>query len=275
MSYVLRQLDRHRFLGLPIWEFSFNSLPRLYGRFFMRDIVLRHPLRAWKGILAFQRFFRQGRWDGNTAHLYDGTEAEFRERIREAQGGLLLALGFCQKPVGTPGVGCPAGRFNHACYFLDRDNILDVPTAQLPNPCRGCDIRAIGVAALRAGAAVYIMTSALEIARHLFVPALKSNRFRYGLFLQCPYSIPAMMLPLLICGVPSLLVAYSEGDCRDYTQFLLADNGAKDERTLLSPAAHTRIFDFLQGVVSTSQVKGQYHRRFQREGPLYVPVVNA
>jgi len=207
--------------------------------------------------------------------LYDGTEADFREQIREAQGGFLLAVGFCQKPLGTSGVGCPAGRFNHECYFLASDNILDIPMAQLPTPCRGCDIRAIGVTALRAGAALYIMTSALDIARHLFVPILRSRRFRYGLFLQCPYSIPAMILPLFICGVPSLLVGYSEGDCRDYTQFLLADNGTKDERTFLSPTAHTRIFDFLRGVVSTSQANGQYHRRFQREGPFYVPAVNA
>jgi len=207
--------------------------------------------------------------------LYDGTEAEFREQIREAQGGFLLALGFCQKPVGTSGVRCPAGRFNHECYFLARDNILDVSMAQLPTACRGCDIRAIGVAALRAGAAVYIMTSAVDIARHLFVPTLKSDRFRYGLFLQCPYSIPAMTLPLLICGIPSMLVGYSEGDCRDYAQFLLADKGTKDERTFPSPIARTHILDFLQGVVSNCQVRGQYHRRFQREGSLYVPAVNA
>jgi hypothetical protein len=202
------------------------------------------------------------------------TEADFREQIRRAPGGFLLALGFCQKPIGTSGVGCPAGRFNHECYFLDRGDILDVPAFQLSAPCRGCDIRTMGLAALHAAAAVYIMTSAVDIARHVFIPTLQSDRFRYGLFLQCPYSIPAMILPLLICGVPSLLVGYSAGDCRDYTQFLLADKGTKGERTFLSPTAHSRVLDFLQGVVPTDQVKGPYHRRFQREGPLYVPAVN-
>jgi hypothetical protein len=274
MSHILRQLDKRRFLGLPIWEFSFNSLPRLYGRIFLRDILLQHPLRTWKGMLAYRRFLRQGRWDERIAHLYDGMEADFREEILKAPGGFLVALGFCQKPVGTSGAGCPAGRFSHQCYVLARDDILDVPTARLATACRDCDIRAIGVAALRAGAAVYIMTSATDIARHLFIPALKSERFRYGLFLQCPYSIPAMILPLLICGVQSLLVGYNEGDCRDYAQFLLADEGTKTERTFLSPTAQAHTLDFLHDVASARQARGQYSRRFQQEASLYVPAAN-
>lgn len=274
MSRILRQLDKRRFLGLPIWEFSFSSLPRLYGRIFLWDIVLQHPLRAWKGMLAYRRFFRQGRWDERIARVYDGTEAEFREQILKAPGGFLVALGFCQKPVGTSGVGCPAGRFNHQCYVLARDDILDVPTARLAIPCRDCDIRAIGVAALRAGAAVYIMTSATDIARHLFIPTLKSELFRYALFLQCPYSMPAMILPLLICGVQSLLVGYKEGDCRDYAQFLLADEGTKVERTFLTPATQAHILSFLHDVASARRDEGQYSRRFQQQRSLYVPAVN-
>ena len=39
-----------------------------------------------------------------------------------------------------------------------------------------------------------------------------------------------MALPLLICGIRSLLVGYSRGDRRNYAQFLLADEGTKDER---------------------------------------------
>ena len=274
MSHVLRQLDKRRFLGFPIWEFSFNSLPRLYGRIFVWHIVLRHPLRTWQGMRAYRRFFRQQRWQGGTARLYDGTQVDFREAIVEAGGRFLVALGFCQKPLGTPGVGCPAGRFNHECYVLARDDLLEVPLTRLPLPCRDCDVRVIGVAALRAGAALYVMTSAADIARHLFIPALQSDRFRYGLFLQCPYSIPPMILPLLICGVRSLLVGYSAGDCRDYPQFLLADEGTKDERTFLSPTAYAFVLNFLQGVASSRQAKGQRCRHFQREGFLYVPTVS-
>jgi hypothetical protein len=158
---------------------------------------------------------------------------------------------------------------------MPRSRILEIDgqAGRLPLPCRGCDIRAIGVAALQAGAAVYIMTSAIDIARHLFIPTLNTDRFRYGLFLQCAYSIPAMILPLLICRIQSLLVSYGEGDCQDYAQFLLADEGTKGERTALNPAAHARVLGFLADIASVRRAHRQRYGRFLREGPLYVPAV--
>ncbi len=273
MLHILRRLDRRRFLGFPVWEFSFRSLPRLYGRVFVRDIVLRHPARALQGLLAYRQFSRRGRPAGDITHLYDGTEADLRQEIVGADDGFLVALGFCQKPAGAPGAGCPAGRFNHECHVLARDDILGVQAERLPAACRDCDVRLVGAAALRAGAAVYIMTSAADIARHLFIPTLEDGRFRHAVFLQCAYSIPAMVLPLLICRVQSLLVGYSEGDCRDYAQFLLADEGTKDERTALNPTTHAHVVDFLQRIGSARQARGRSPRRFRRDGSLYVPVI--
>jgi hypothetical protein len=272
MLHILRTLDRRRFLGLPIWEFSLRSLPRPYGRLFLREIVLRHPLHTLEGLLAYRRFSRLERWEEAVIHLGDGTAADLQEEIRQAEGGsLLVALGFCQKPLGPPGAGCPAGRFNHECQTLARPDLLEVEAGQLPQPCRECDIRAMGAAALRAGATVYIMTSAADIARHLFIPTLEEDRFRHGLFLLCPYSIPAMILPLLICRLPSLLVGYSEGDCRDYAQFISADEGAKGERTHLEAAAHSAGLEFLGEVASAGRARGRHPSRFGREGALYVP----
>ena len=275
MYNILRQLDRRRFLGFSIWEFSLRSLPRLYGRIFLRDIVLRHPLRTLKGMMTYRHLYQRCRSEGDITHLYDGTEAGLREGILKTDGGFLVALGFCQKPLNTPGPGCPAGHFNHDCHVLARDHISEIghQAGRLPIPCRDCDIRTIGLAALRAGATVYIMTSAVDIARHLFIPTLENDRFRYGLFLQCTYSIPAMVVPLLICRIQSLLVGYGAGDCRDYPQFLLADEGTKDERTYLNPAVHARVLAFLQGIASIRQASGQRHCRFRRDGPLYVPTV--
>jgi hypothetical protein len=273
MYDVLRQLDRRRFLGFSIWEFSLRSLPRLYGRIFLRDIVLRHPIRTLNGMLAYRRFDQGGRCEGDITYLYDGTETDLREGIVETDGDFLVALGFCQKPLGAPGLGCPAGRFNHDCHTLASD-----PTPgnadranRLPIPCRDCDVRAIGLAALQAGAVVYIMTSAADIAHHLFIPTLENRRFRYGLFLQCAYSIPTMVLPLLICRIQSLLVGYGTGDCRDYAQFLRADEGTKDERTHLNPTARARVLDLLHDVASVRRARGQHGYRVRREGPLYVP----
>ena len=273
MLHFLRTLDQRRFLGFPIWEFSFRSLPRRYGRMFLRDIVLRHPLRTVQGMLAFRRVSREGLQASDVTHLYAGTEADLLSQIGQADGGFVVALGFCQKPVGGPGAGCPAGRFNHDCHVLVRSDLLGIRAARLPIPCRGCDVHLTGTAALQAGAAVYIMTSAADIARHLFIPTLETDRFRYGLFLQCPYSIPAMTLPLLICGIRSLLVGYGEGDCRDYAQFLRADEGTKDERTRLNPPAHARVLGFLQDVASARRARGQHYACFHREGFVYIPVI--
>ncbi|HUX77601.1 MAG TPA: hypothetical protein VMY40_13295, partial [Anaerolineae bacterium] len=61
MPHILRTLDQRCFLGFSIWEFSFRSLPRLYGRIFVRDIALRHPLRTLTGLLAYRRFARHPR----------------------------------------------------------------------------------------------------------------------------------------------------------------------------------------------------------------------
>lgn len=272
MFRILQALDRHRFLGFPIWEFSLRSLRRLYGWLFLRDIVLRHPIRTLQGLLAYRLFSWEGCWQQPILHVGEGSRVDLGGANRAEEGtSLVVALGFCQKPLGAPGTGCPAGRFNHECHALARADLLEVRPGQLPGPCRDCDIRAIGTVALRAGAAVYIMTSAVDIARHLFVPVLGAARFRHGLFLLCPYSVPAMVLPLLICNVRSVLVGYSQGDCRDYAQFILADEGTKDVQTRLATEACSAVFELLQEADLGYQATGWRPSRFRREGVLYVP----
>jgi hypothetical protein len=274
MLQVLDRLDKSRFLGFPIWEFSFRSLSRQYGHTFLRDIVLRHPWRTLNGLLAYRRHFRQARPAGDITPLYTGTEADLKQGIIQADDGFLVALGFCQKPLGRSGAGCPAGRFNHVCHVLARDDVLEIENVRrsLAPACRDCDLRTIGTLALQAGATTYIMTSAADIASHLFIPTLERNRFQHGLFILCPYSIPAMTLPLLICRIQALLVGYSVGDCRDYDQFLLADEGTKDERTFLNPTAYTYVKHFIQDVAQALRARGTHYWRFQQEGALYVPV---
>jgi len=265
----LHRLDERRFLGFPIWEFSLHSLARQYGRLFIRRIVLRHPLRTLKGMRAYRRFARRAAWDSGMVRLHDGAAADFRGAAGGAGGAFLVALGFCQKPLSPP---CPSGRFTHECAALAREDILTAASESFPAACRECDVRAIGKAALRAGATFYVMTSAAAIARDLFIPTLAHRRFRYGLFLQCPYSMPAMALPLLICGIQAVLVGYDEGDCGDYAQFLLADEGTKAERTFLAPSAHAHVLDFLTGVAAAREAEGRDQPGcFSREGVLYSP----
>ena len=273
MYGLLKRLDDAAFLGFRIWEFSFRSLRRRYSLTFLARILLRHPANAIAGVSKYRRLVRANLEQSDITMLFEGPEDDLVSRLATARRDLLVAVGFCQKPMGAPGVGCPAGRFNHDCRVLARDDVLEVQAGRLPIACRGCGVRVIGTAALRAGAVVYIMTSAADIARHLFIPTLEGGRFRHGLFLQCPYSIPAMILPLLICHIQSLLVGYGEGDCRDYAQFLLADGGTKGERTYLNPTAHAHVLDFLQDVASARRARGRHYRRFHRDGFLHVPAI--
>jgi hypothetical protein len=81
-----------------------------------------------------------------------------------------------------------------------------------------------------------------------------------------------MALPLLICGIQSVLIGYAEGACQDYDQFLLADEGTKNERTFLASSAYASALNILQAAASARQDSGRKPPRcFQREGVLYVP----
>jgi len=267
MLRILRRLDQSRFLGLPIWEFSFRSLPRRYGRLFLREIAFRHPVRTWRGLSAYRGFYRHLRPDGEMIRLFGGDLAEWRQNTVALDEGFLVALGYCQKPLD-----CPAGRFNHDCYALTFPDLLTIEKERLAKPCRRCDIRATGRAALAAGASFYIMTSAEDIAHHMFIPTLRRGRFQHGLFVLCAYSAPAMILPLLICGIQAMIVSYSEGDCRDYPQFLAADVGIKDERTQLHPSNNTFVLELLQTTSAARQDLGEVHAHYRYEDHLFVPV---
>jgi len=264
---VLRELDRRRFLGFSIWGFSFHSLSRPYGRFFLREIVLRHPWRTLKGLWTYRRAMRGV---GPLTRLFNDDDVSFVRRAACQENGLLVALGFCQKPLdnGSTLRGCPVGRFNHECAILGRSDPF-VRKERLPLPCRTCDVRALGLRALRAGAAFYIMTSAADIGRDVLLPIIDHGRFRQGIFLLCPYSVPAFILPLCIGRMEALFAAYESGDCRDYGQFIRADEGHKAERTCLSAGARERVISLL-GEVTAARITPP-PRRFRREGTLFVP----
>jgi hypothetical protein len=271
VEVVLRGLDRRRVLGFPIWEFSFQSLWRPYGRFFLREIVLRHPLRTLAGLRAYRGAMNGA---GPITRLVSGDDAAFVQRATRQESGFLVALGFCQKPLGdAAGHGiCPIGRFKHECAVLARSDPF-VPADHLPLPCRACDVRAFGLAALRAGAAVYIMTSAADIGRDLLLPIIDHARFRHGIFLLCPYSAPAFVLPLCIGRMEALLATYDSGDCRDYGHFIRADEGQKNECTYLSPPVHAQMMTLLESVAAARV--SPTPQRFRREGALFVPTTDA
>jgi hypothetical protein len=249
-------------LGFDVWDFSARSLLHPYGRLFLRSAVLRHPLRFVAGL----REYRLRTLAARSAELapvgvpsWDSFEAEL------ADGDWLVGMGFCQKPLEPP---CPSGRFNHQCWFLTRPEGTALPPA-----CHVCQIREIAERALPAGAALYIMTSAADIARDLLLPALRRAVPGRVLLSVCPYSVPPLTLAMTICGLGGIVQSYSEGDCRDFATWLRADEGNKAEQTRLPPAAHVRLLDLLDRVAPRRQKHVVMPRRYAEAGNLLVPVL--
>ena len=271
---LLRKLDKKAFLGFRVWDFSFRSLPHRYSNTFLKEIVFRHPLRILSGLLAYRRLVHGDPRRGDITYLFSGAEEGFQRRVAEGEGSLLVAVGFCQKPMREAGHGdeCPVGRFNHRCLYLAQLDLSQLEDRAIPSVCHSCEVRAIGTRALRAGADMHIMTSALDIAHDIFVPSLERGRFKTAILCVCPYSVQPITLPLLICGIEGFVVQFNSGYCADYSQWSLADRGIKNDRTLLSPQAHSKILAFLDGVAALRAGLGKPpHHRFQLEGNIYVP----
>lgn len=265
----LLALDRRAFLGFQVWEFSWRSLGQRYGHTFLRRIVLRYPLRTLRGLLAYRRFVVAGSGERPVVNLTSGGLARFVQAAAEAGDGFLVATGFCQKPMARgEREGCPAGRANHLCHYL-----AHLEQAEAFHPaCAACDIRIIGLRALRAGATMHIMTTALDIAHDLLLPTLAQGRFRQALLALCPYSVQPMALSLSICGIEAVLVTYGSGACADYTQWLQADRGMKPERTFIASEGHMRLLELLDEVSARRIELGRPPpRRFRLVGNLYLP----
>ena len=198
-----------------------------------------------------------------------GPEEELESHLAEAKARLLVAVGFCQKPLAQV---CPVGRPNHDCVYLDA---LDLENAVQPDhaACQECDVMTVGTLALNAGACMHIITSALDIARDVMLPAVDGGRFRNFIFCLCPYSVQAITLPLMICGLEGYLVRYASGNCVDYDQWLQADRGIKNERTALGPEAHARVYSLLEWIAGERGREREFYARFQRRGNIYEPVL--
>ncbi len=258
---LFKRWDEERFLGLQIWEFALKSLSREYGRAFLRKVVVRHPWQTLKGAFDYRRFLKRGRRENGMTYLFWEREEDFLQEIAAGES-VLVGLGFCQKPFD-----CPSRRPNHSCLYLFT---LDLDRGEeWPHPiCRECGVAIMGKKALAAGANMHIMTSALDIAHDLMIPAIEEGRFKKVVLCLCPFSIQAITLPLLICGIRGYLIEYSSGNCRDYQEWLLADRGIKEEMTTLRLEAYEKI----SGLLDLWGLSGSPWRRFQREGNIYTPV---
>jgi len=230
-----------------MWDFCLRSLFREYGWQFFRHVAAPHPLRTVRAVLA------SGALDvsGDVTAVPPGGPGPGLDGRRS-----IVGLGFCLKPMTPP---CPSGRPNHDCQYLE--NLPRSDAQDIPDSCGRCAIREIGLLALKSGAAVYIMTSARDILFDVFVPALDRGRFSSGLFTLCGYSVRPFAVGLLASGIRGWLFPFASGDCRDYTSWLLADRGTKDEQTTLEAPKRRTIRGLLENAAEGPPLATQFEKR--------------
>jgi hypothetical protein len=204
--------------------------------------------------------------------LTDRSDASFVPGAAADPGRLLVATGFCQKPLPISGKhnGCPAGRFNHDCLYLETLR-LGPPAEPLTDPaCQDCFIRVLGHAALRAGSCFGILTSATDIANDVLIPALEERRFTRCLMAVCPYSLEPMSLTLSICCVDGYVMAFDTGVCTGFREWLRADLGDKPEQTALPEGGVRKVFRLLNAVAELTPGPGNL-AGFESSGHIYRP----
>jgi len=194
-----------------------------------------------------------------------------RDTVRSGEP-LLVAVGFCQKPLrhDDQPYQCPAGRPNHICTLIERMTMPKDLESGLPPACEICPIRLYSILALRAAAHIYIMTSAKDIAEDILLPTLKQGKFARGIFILCPYSHRPFAWAALVCGIWGVLVRYAQGDCRNYAMWRAADRGVKNEQTSLAPEAMRRVLALLTlAADERAKIGLPAGRRFERVGNIY------
>lgn len=228
-------------------KFCFNSLFREYGRDFITKIAVPHPLRFIRGLLNYDKSDPGG------------------QHLQEWPGGrtALVGLGFCLKPLEPE---CLSRRPNHRCYYFEHHLHLAAPD-RMPECCRNCGIRIIGLMALKARSSFYIMTSARDILHDIFLPSVQSQKFAYGLFGLCRYSFDPFRIGLSISRIDGSLFAYDAGACQNYRSWRQADIGVKSEQTRFSP----KDFETIGTILIRSQRSAAGTQRFIKEGNVFYP----
>ena len=116
--------------------FCIQSALREYGWRFFRHIAIKHPVKTLRA------FFSADKIDTDADII---TICGSREKsVIKIQGkGSIVGVGFCMKPIEPL---CPSGRFNHDCLYLE--SILPTGANEMPDCCRGCYIRMLGLMTL-------------------------------------------------------------------------------------------------------------------------------
>jgi hypothetical protein len=228
-------LDRKACFGFRLWEFSVRNVVRLFPWYFLFRVLLPHPIKALNGFIKYRRLVR----DSEGGLLHGSTEfAEiphfFLQNNRNPYR-FMIAPGFCMKPYDDilHKSTCPVGQFNHDCLVLENSGLLHNTRNNWPEPCRGCNVGSLAQLGAKLHADFYIMNSAKDIAKDIFLPAIRWNGVRLGVFLLCAYSTEPFTLGLTTSGIKGSLITFCSGDCLNHEDFTNADKGIKNKQTLV------------------------------------------
>lgn len=239
-------LDQKAFLSSRLWSFSLHNIFRDFPYYFLWSALLQHPVRSWHGFRAYQKLVRiaNGSSLSGTMALDELVASVQKQRF-------LIAPGFCMKPYDYTKQKsiCPAGHFNHECRLLnDPDLVFD--KEKWPKPCHMCGIAPLTKIAVELGTDFYIMTSAMDIAKDVYLPAIKNSGARHGLFFLCPYSLEPFTFGLSITDIKGALVPFCKGDCATHTEWTQADIGIKNDQTFVKEESWHVIFEQLEKLKS-------------------------
>ena len=235
MIKLVKWLDRKAFLHFRLWEFSLRNSIRPFPWYFFFRVLLLHPVLSIRGVAIYRQLVRNSEGTPLCGHIPLNDIPQLFSMEKSKGYRLVIAPGFCMKPydqaieVST----CPSGHGNHRCVVLDRSTLLSTEQRRWPSPCNTCNIGKLATTAFSLGADFYIMTSALDIARDLFIPAIQGKGARLGIFFLCPYSSEAFTFGLTISNIIGTILTFCTGDCSNHHEFTLADAGIKDQQTFV------------------------------------------
>jgi len=251
-------LDRTEFLNIRLWEFSLRNTTRFFLWYFLLRVLLLHPLKALRGFQNYRKLVK----NSDSQQLNGSSDlSEIRKYLLSKSSNprrFLIAPGFCMKPYDEVAAKpiCPVGHFNHNCIVFDRPEMLKRKQINWPNPCNECSIGTLAQVGAELGANFYIMTSALDIAKDLFLPAIRGKGTNLGIFLLCPYSTEAFTLGLMASGIKGALLTFCKGACLDHEDFTKADKGVKSKQTFIEKSMFQNL---LKKFRSLSMESVQHH----------------
>ena len=172
MNRIFQKLDELNFLGFKIWEFSFRSLSRDYGWFFLFNIVLRHPVKMLRGLNRYRHFFKKPELNDTGDKIVANINRDkFIKKAETSPQKTLIGMGFCLRPLTSADQQheCPSERFSHDCFYRD--------TGKNHPACDVCAIKTMVNKVNKKGCSFNILTSALDVAKDIFVPTLKDRKY--------------------------------------------------------------------------------------------------